>query len=44
MALAVAGMAASGETLIRGSESIKVTYPSFVESMKSLGGNIKSVE
>jgi len=44
MALVVAGMAASGETLIRGSESIKVTYPSFVESMKSLGGNIKSVE
>jgi len=44
MALAVAGMAASGESLIQGAESVEVTYPNFVDSMKKLGANIEVVE
>ncbi len=42
MALAVAGMAASGESLIQGAESVKVTYPNFVDSMKNLGANLET--
>ena len=40
MALAVAGLAAEGETFVDTAEAIEVTYPSFVEDMKGIGANI----
>ncbi|MBN2350685.1 MAG: 3-phosphoshikimate 1-carboxyvinyltransferase [Bacteroidales bacterium] len=44
MALALAGFAASGETVIDTAESIRITYPSFVEDMKNLGAQIQMFE
>ncbi len=41
MALAVAGMASNGETIIDTAESIKITYPTFVDDMQKLGAQIK---
>jgi 3-phosphoshikimate 1-carboxyvinyltransferase len=41
MALAVAGLAASGETEIETAEAVAITFPEFAESMKSLGANIE---
>lgn len=41
MALAVAGLAASGETEIDTAEAVAVTFPQFAESMAQLGGNIQ---
>jgi len=41
MALAVAGLVAKGETVIDRAESIKVSYPTFVEDMRKLGANIE---
>ncbi|MCS7132000.1 MAG: 3-phosphoshikimate 1-carboxyvinyltransferase [Hadesarchaea archaeon] len=41
MALAVAGLAARGETIIEGAESIKVSYPTFVDDMRRLGANME---
>lgn len=38
MALSVAALAAEGETVISGVESVDVSYPSFIEDMISLGG------
>lgn len=43
MALAVAGLAAKGETVIDEAESIKVSYPTFVEDMRKLGAKVKMV-
>jgi 3-phosphoshikimate 1-carboxyvinyltransferase len=43
MALAVAGLVAKGETIIDGAESIKVSYPTFVEDMKKLGAQMEMV-
>ena len=40
MALALAGMGASGETLIDTAEATSVTYPSFVDDYKLLGANL----
>lgn len=37
MALAVAGLVASGETVIRGAGAMSVTFPAFVELMTSCG-------
>jgi 3-phosphoshikimate 1-carboxyvinyltransferase len=44
MALALAGMACDGETVIDTAESVKITYPTFVEDMKALGADMKIVE
>lgn len=44
MALAVAGMIAEGRTRIRSAESVRITYPSFVSSMKSLGARLETQE
>lgn len=44
MALAIAGMGASGNTVIDTAESIGVTYPGFVDDMKALGANIEMVD
>jgi 3-phosphoshikimate 1-carboxyvinyltransferase len=41
MALAVAGLAARGETIIEGAESVNVSYPTFVEDMRRLGADVE---
>jgi 3-phosphoshikimate 1-carboxyvinyltransferase len=41
MALAVAGLAAEGETVIRGAEAIGDSFPGFVETMRALGADIR---
>ena len=43
MALAVTGLVARGETIIDGAESISVSYPSFVEDIRKLGGEVELV-
>ena len=40
MALTIAGMCASGETVINGAEAAAVTYPSFVKDFKKLNADI----
>jgi 3-phosphoshikimate 1-carboxyvinyltransferase len=42
MALAVAGMVAEGPTRIRSSESVRITYPTFVSSMIGLGARLEA--
>jgi 3-phosphoshikimate 1-carboxyvinyltransferase len=44
MALAVAGMAAEGETIVNTAESVSVTFPDFLRLMESIGANITSTE
>jgi 3-phosphoshikimate 1-carboxyvinyltransferase len=44
MALAVAGMAIKGKTIIDTAESISVTYPGFVEDMKAIGADFRLTE
>ena len=41
MALSLAGLIASGKTKITTAEAVKVTYPEYVESMKSLGAKME---
>ncbi len=41
MALAVAGLVAGGQTTVRGAEAIGDSFPSFVETMRSLGAEIE---
>lgn len=41
MSLAVAGTMASGETLIDTAEAMSVTFPTFVESMTRMGGDVR---
>jgi 3-phosphoshikimate 1-carboxyvinyltransferase len=41
MALALAGMGASGETIIDTAESVNVTYPGFFNDFAKLGANIE---
>jgi 3-phosphoshikimate 1-carboxyvinyltransferase len=40
MALAVAGLASGGETVIRSAEAVGVTFPSFLDCMTGLGANL----
>ena len=40
MSLAIAGMAAAGETIVDTAESAGVTYPTFVEDMRHLGADL----
>ncbi len=44
MALAVAGCAIPGTTVVNGAEAAAVTYPEFADHMRSLGALIDSVE
>ncbi|HUI91353.1 MAG TPA: 3-phosphoshikimate 1-carboxyvinyltransferase [Chitinivibrionales bacterium] len=44
MALALAGMAADGETVVDTAEAAAVTYPTFLEDFRALGANIEIVE
>jgi 3-phosphoshikimate 1-carboxyvinyltransferase len=41
MALAVAGLVAEGETVVRGAEAINDSFPGFVEAMQALGADIR---
>jgi 3-phosphoshikimate 1-carboxyvinyltransferase len=43
MALTVAGLAAEGETIIKGAESAKVTYPDFIADFKAIGADIEEI-
>jgi 3-phosphoshikimate 1-carboxyvinyltransferase len=40
MMLAVAGMAAEGETVVQGAESAAVSWPEFAETMRAVGASI----
>jgi 3-phosphoshikimate 1-carboxyvinyltransferase len=44
MALAVAGLAAEGETIVDTAEAMEVTYPSFMEDMRRIGAEIVTIE
>ena len=44
MALAVAGLASKGETVIHSAEAVEVTFPTFVQSMAALGAHLQTVE
>jgi 3-phosphoshikimate 1-carboxyvinyltransferase len=44
MALAVAGLAADGTTVVEGAEAADVTYPGFVEAMQGVGAHIEARE
>ena len=44
MALAVAGLAADGETIIETAESVSVTFPNFSDLILSVGADIKQRE
>jgi 3-phosphoshikimate 1-carboxyvinyltransferase len=41
MSLAVAGLVAEGETIVRGAEAIDDSFPGFVEAMQALGADIR---
>lgn len=43
MAFAVASLVAWGETIIEGAESISVSYPSFVDDIRKLGGKVELI-
>lgn len=43
MALTIAGIASGGETVVDSAESVKITYPSFVEDMQNLGAKIELI-
>ena len=40
MALAVAGLASRGETVIHSAEAVGVTFPTFLDCMTGLGANL----
>jgi 3-phosphoshikimate 1-carboxyvinyltransferase len=40
MALAVAGLAAEGNTVVSTAEAVSVTFPTFVELMRAAGARI----
>jgi 3-phosphoshikimate 1-carboxyvinyltransferase len=44
MALTLAGLVAEGETIIDTAESVAVTFPGFIESMKALGADIEMID
>ena len=43
MALSVAGMALEGETIIDTAEAVDVTFPQYVELMRSVGARMEIV-
>jgi len=43
MALAIAGMGASGETIIKNAEAISVTYPDFIKDFQKVGASIERI-
>jgi len=43
MAFTIAGMMAEGDTVIEGEDSVKISFPDFIEKMKSVGSNIEVI-
>jgi len=43
MAFTIAGMMAEGDTIIEGEDSVKISFPDFIEKMKSIGSNIEVI-
>ena len=43
MALAIAGLAAEGETVVNGAEAAAVTYPGFIKDFISIGADFKII-
>ncbi|MBP2143691.1 3-phosphoshikimate 1-carboxyvinyltransferase [Methanococcus voltae] len=43
MAFTMAGMLAQGQTKIKGEEAVSISFPNFVDVIKSIGGNIEIV-
>lgn len=43
MAFTIAGMMAEGDTIIEGEDSVKISFPDFIEKMKSIGSNIEII-
>lgn len=43
MALAIAGLAAEGETVVTTADTVGVTFPGFYSSMKALGADIEEI-
>lgn len=43
MAMAIAGLAAEGETIVKGAEAAAVTYPDFIDDFISLGADFKII-
>jgi 3-phosphoshikimate 1-carboxyvinyltransferase len=43
MALAIAGMGASGETIIKNAEAVSVTYPNFIKDFQKIGAEIEQI-
>ena len=41
MALAIAGLGAVGETIIRDAECVNVTYPRFIDDFNALGARFR---
>ena len=41
LALSIAGMLASGTTIIDTAEAVSVTYPDYVDAMRQLGANVR---
>lgn len=44
MALAVAGLAADGETVIDGAEAASVTYPDFIRDFQNIGADFTVIQ
>jgi 3-phosphoshikimate 1-carboxyvinyltransferase len=44
MALSIAGLMAEGQTTIDTAESVSVTFPHYVETMRKIGANIKLIK
>jgi 3-phosphoshikimate 1-carboxyvinyltransferase len=44
MAMAVAGTALEGRTVVRTAESATITFPTFTESLRGLGGEIETLD
>lgn len=44
MSLAVAGLAAKGETIVDTAGSVGVTYPTFIEDMRNMGANMQLIQ
>ncbi|NPA62051.1 MAG: 3-phosphoshikimate 1-carboxyvinyltransferase [Methanococci archaeon] len=44
MAFTVAGLKAEGKTIIEGEEAVKISFPNFVNVMKSLGAKIEVIK
>ena len=44
MALAIAGLAADGESVVQDADCVAVTYPSFIENFKSIGADFSEVD